>query len=264
MEANVGKDMYIIHDSVYEINNDMTSEIGFNIHDGYYPLPRIKTQYDPSSNPYFRTACKTHYGGSRITDKVYYRMSGPGDSMKYKTTTRYADRRYVNLYFGFLSAIGITQLDYLPTSMLGPTEHMMFGEPDVFCVAVIKAGAPIDIKMTYQNKRSRATRRYAYHQSTYEIKVRYKDIVILVSEDKLRRAAFAKTYYTTTVRKAILGELLRQQRKHGMTFEDVPDSYLKNFVKSSKAIRTNSLVETLTIGRDIKENVFSNLNKLVV
>jgi hypothetical protein len=261
MEA---KDFYVVRDSVYEMEQGVDSEIGFNIHDGYYPLARIKTLYDTAPNPYFRTACRTQYGGSRITDKVYYNLHGPGTSMKYKKTTRYAGARYVNFYFGFFSAIGITQLDYLPTTMLGPTQHMMFGEPDVFCVAVIKTGAPIDIKMTYQNKHIRAHRRYAYHTNSYEIKVRYKDIIILVSEDKLRKAAFAKTYYTTTVRKAILGNLLRQQRTHGIAFEDVPDSYLKNFVRSSKSIRTNSLVETLTIGRDIKENVFSNLNKLVV
>jgi hypothetical protein len=260
MEA---KDICNIRDSVYNGSHAIDSEIGFNIHDGYYPLPRIKTQYDSSKNPYFRTACQSQYGGSRITDNVYYQISGPGQSMKYKKTRRYSDAKFVNFYFGFFTALGITQLDYLPTTMLGSTEHMMFGEPDVFCIGVVKVGAPIDVKLTYQNHARRSSR-YVYHSTSYEIKINYKDIIILVSEEKLRRAAFAKTYYTATVRKAILGNLLKLQRKHGMAFEDVPDAYLKNFVKSSKSIRTNSLVETLTIGRDIKENVFSNLNKLAV
>lgn len=254
----------IIRDSVYNSVQTIASEIEFNIHDGYYPLPRIQAQYNPSKNLYFNEACMSQYGGSRITDKVFYKLSGAGGSMKYKKTVRYSDARYVNFYFGFFSGVGITQLDYLPSTMLGATEHMMFGEPDVFCVGVVKTGVPIDIKTTYHNRRASRVMRRSYPITTYEIKINYKDIIILVSEEKLRRAAFAKTYYTATARRAILGDLLRLQRKHGMTFEDVPDSYLKNFIKSSKSIRTNSLVETLSIGRDVKENVFSNLNKLVV
>lgn len=257
----MGADFFILNDSVYSSQYNVKSEIGFNIHDRYYPLPRIKTQYDAGNNPYFGNACRTHYGGSRITDKVYYGLSGPGTSMKYKKTARYSNAKYVNFYFGFFTAMGIAKLDYLPSTMFGQTEHMMFGEPDIFCIGTVRAGAPIDIKATYHRTRIRHRN---YPTTSYEIKIRYKDIIILISEDKLRRASFAKTYYTSTVRKAILGELLRLQLKHRMTFEDVPDSYLKNFVKSSKSIRTNSLVETLSIGRDIKENVFSNLNKLVV
>jgi len=231
--------------------SSMSYPLQFTGHDGLYPLLRLPVLYKGETNPYFDNV--PSYAKGRISNHI--RMKSTGYGHRYSIR----GRGIVTFYSGFISVIGIaTNLEYLPSSLSGDKRtYKMYGNPDVFCIGVIR---PVHLpKITVMKSR------YSFQGRRQIVAdVDMKNVTILVSIEKLRKTKFLKEHYSLTARDAIIRNINTIVRDHNVTVKDVPDEYLKNFYSIPEGIRTNSIVETLNIENEIKSNVFSNLEKLVV
>jgi len=232
-------------------SDQVTYPLEFIPHDGYYPLLSIPTLYKGKNNPYFhnihnrRIDCRLN--------KLHLRSSG--NTFVYRKGRSWAGP-FINIHSGFFSVIASPQdFDYMPSALSGDRKYRMKGEIDVFCLAVVKLTKLPTISVTRENYR-----RYIHARKVMRTDIELKDVKILVNEEKLRTTLYTKTYYTSTIRRNILDQIAHLDKSTIMTIEDVSDEYLKSFVVSPNAVRTNSLVETLNFDREIKDSVFSNLN----
>lgn len=227
-------------------------------HDGLFPLLRFPYLYKGSFNPYFSYV--PSYSKARIADHI--RLESVGHVHKYRARRR----GVMTFYSGYFSVIGLsTSLDYLPSSLRGGS-FKMYGTPDIFCLAVVKFSKLPKFSTKYDDGRYYSRRITRKSINTTKVDVNTSDVTILISKEKLRKAKFAKEKYTITARNEILYQISRLERlyKGTIRFEDVPDEYLRNFYSLPEGIRTNSIVETMQIESAIKEEVFSNLNSVLV
>lgn len=224
-------------------------------HDGLYPLLRFPYLCKGPFNPYF--GYLPSYSRARIAGHI--RLATVGHTHKY----RIRRRGVVTFYSGYYSVMGIpTSLDYLPSSLAGD-KFKMYGEPDIFCLAVINTSKIPDIEFTTKFNDGRY--RYSKTMHTTQVELNTEDITILVSKEKLRKAKYSKENYSITARNEILFSLRRLALDFkGIKCLDVSDEYLRNFYSMPEGIRTNSLVETMRIESEIKDSVFSNLNSIAV
>ena len=229
----------------------------FTIHDGLYPLLAAPVIYKGQENPYFTTAADM-----RPVSRVRINLNGPGLNYKYKKGRSFYSNNSVVLYSGFLSAMGVpSDFDYMPSSLSGDEiRYRMKGDVDLFCLAVVPSGHLPEVGRVKHPVHSR----YLREISSVYTKVDLTKVKLLVSIEKLRKTLFMKDRYTATIRSTILKQIRDLETRTEITVEDVPDEYLNRFKVSPNAVRTNSIVEIIQLGNEIKDSVFSNLNKEAV
>lgn len=225
-------------------------------YDGLYPLLRFPYLIKGSFNPYFSYI--PNHSIARISGHI--QISSNGHVHKYGTKRRES----MTFYSGYFSVIGLsTGIKYLPSS-LKDGKLKIYGIPDIFCIGVVKTSKLPKFSTRHTDSRYFNSRKNAIQSSKVEVNT--SDVTILISKEKLRKAKFAKENYTITARNEILYQLNRLDRLYGDTikFKDVSDEYLRNFYTFPESIRTNSIVETMQIEQSIKEEVFSNLNSILI
>jgi hypothetical protein len=228
----------------------------FTIQDGWYPLLAIPPTYKGVDNPYFPSM-----NGSRMSSRVRISMSSSGLNYKYKKGRRYGSSPVI-LYSGFLSAMGVAgDFDFMPSTLTGSKIHYrMKGEIDLFCLAVVPVNHLPEIGQVTHSVHSR----YMKTLNSIYVKTDLTKVKLLVSTEKLRKSLFMKDRYTATIRTNILNQIKRLDTDSAITVEDVPDDYLNGFAISPNAVRTNSIVEIIQLDNEIKDSVFSNLNKVAI
>lgn len=228
--------------------DDRKYPMEIKIHDGWFPLLRVPYLLQGSNNPYF------NMGNHRINGRVYnkIKLNNGNYAFKYKA----GRRGVVSIYSGYMSAMGITGgSSNLPSSVYGLRLYRMYGQPDIFCLGVVKPSKLPIIKRNIISK-------YSYRNYS-DVTFNSEDVTILVSIEKLRKAKFQKEKYTSTVRNEILFQLDKLQLDYNVKVEDVPEEYLKNFCSMPEGVDSTSIVETMQMETAIKERVFSNLNSIV-
>ena len=225
-------------------------------HDGYYPLIAIPPTYKGYNNPYFHGSQnrKVHSRLSRLM------LTSSGIPFIYKKNRSWGGA-FINFYSGFYSVIASPDdFEYMPSSLFdSDRKYRMKGEIDVFCLAVVKTSQLPMVKVSRERYY-----RYANHRKIMRVDLDLNHVTILVNQEKLRKTLFTNTHYTATVRRNILEQIRIADKNTTIVVKDVSDEYLRSFVVSPQAVRTNSLMETIKIGDEIKDGVFSNLNAELV
>lgn len=246
----------IITDYYRKPSNGVIYPLKFIPHDGYYPLLAIPPIYKGYNNPYFHNSHNRRVN-CRLTQ---LRLNSSGISFIYRKGRSWGGP-FINLHSGFYSVIASPEdFEYMPSSLLSDDKkYRMKGEIDIFCLAVVKTSQLP--KVTVKKERYY---RYANSRKIMRADLNLNHVTILVNEEKLRRFYFTKINYTATVRKNILNQIKQIDSQSTIVVKDVSDEYLKSFMMSPKTVRTNSLMETIEIGNEIKDSVFSNLNAELV
>jgi hypothetical protein len=242
-----------ITDYYQKPSDKMVYPLKFVPHDGYYPLISLPVLYKGEYNPYF-----SNIHIRRIDGRLgKLNLLSAGIPFIYKKS-RSIGGPFINFYSGFYSAIASPDnFEYMPSNIFtDDRKYRMKGEIDIFCLGVVS------IK-NLPNFTVMKERHYSQRKAM-RITLDLTQVKILVNEEKLRKTLFTKTNYTATIRSNILRQIKTADDESKITVEDVSDEYLNSFTVGPKAVRTNSLVEAMQIGNEVKDSVFSNLKEVLV
>ena len=249
-----------IPDYLYKNSNDSKFPLRFVVHDGYMALPNVIYPFHPGSNPLFGGIVNCSVS-ARLHNKLS--IGGGSRNFRYRKTRSWHGPR-ASVFSGYFSVIASPEdFNYMPSDIFKnhhEIDYRMVGMVDVFCLGIVKITdlpnvTSINPKTYYVRKKPR---------TSITTKINKESMKIIVSKEKLRRTTFTTDNYTKTFRTAIIHELERAKRMWGITIEDVPDDYIQEFLRQPHAYATSSITETMQIDSQIKEEVFSKLNKLAV
>jgi len=222
----------------------------FIVNDGLLPIMKLLNDLNPSIIDPLLVG-KRVYGGRCF--KWSIDPYGRGEKMSRTLYRRRRDRIAIyptfNLYSGFYSAIGYRDIIYENSrvEINSTCEKTAIAENyDILILAVIKK------PYRYENEEC--------GHNYQSLKIKEKDIILLVNSEKLdKNGKFMTEYYTVTVRKYLKEFLKKVEYRNISEIRVVSDEYLNNFINQGADLNTNSIIEIMEIQKKVVDRVFSTL-----
>lgn len=161
--------------------------------------------------------------------------------------TSYNDKARLSLNISMLSIFGLQQFRRRTTGSLcsSTVEYMMTNIVDVFSLCLVKTSKVSNIT-TYRNR---------------DMVINSEDLLVLISEEKLKNPIFMKQWYNTTSRNYLWKDYRTFMEINGIEWKVVKDSEIARYYHNPYSLKTSSIMEIIEIDKAVKEEVFVNNKK---